>query len=85
MYIYIHVGNSKLIPIHSAIYPTLTYNFTITGYIHVHTQSQIGISTLNGISNSYQVPIVILIIGIQDLCISKYKYTIIIMHNITGT
>ena len=43
----------------------------------IHTQSQIGISTQNGISNSgAYFTCNILVIGIQDLYISKYKYTI---------
>ena len=42
-------------------------------YIH---KVRSGISTQNGISNSGAYSLVILVIGIQDLYISKYKYTI---------
>ena len=57
------------------IYPNLTYNLTITGK-SIHTQSQIGISTQNGIQTEVPTSLVILVTGIQDLYISKYKYII---------
>ena len=44
----------------------------------IHIRKQIGISNQNCISTQVPISLVILVIGIQDLYISKYKYTKIV-------
>ena len=64
----------------SGIFTQIQYTISLSQANSIHTQSQIGISTQNGISNSgANFTCNTCIWYIQDLYISKYKYTIIII------
>ena len=63
-------------PISECYFTQIQHTASLSQANSIHTQSQLGISTQNGISNSDAYFTCILVIGIQDLYTSKYKYTI---------